>query len=672
MAGRIWTPNEEAVLSRKEQFEVVVIGGTAGGVTAALIAARLGHRVALVERLPVLGGMLTNGIGKSDIVTRDAIRGIFREFVGRVYQYYVETYGRDSEQVQQCRDGYYYEPSVAQRIIDEMVAEESRIVVLLQHRLEDVVTDQNIVKAARVHDLRSDARMWLEGAVFIDATYEGDLYARAGAAFRVGRESRAQFNEPHAGVIYMDHDTHELLPGSTGEGDDGLPAYTYRLCLTDDPTNHVPIEKPDDYDRNIYVGYLEDLEAGRLGAPSVMRDGYGYYPEHFDTLLRALSVTALPNRKYDVNINPRPLAFPFPEENVGYVEGDWSTRQRIEQRHRDLALGLLYFIQNDEAVPAEHRRMAKAYGLPRDEFIDNGHFPWQLYVREARRLCGIYTLTEHDIAQHNDHRPPVHVDSIACGEFPIDSFPVHKRNDICDRVLEGYICVLEEATGVYQIPFGIMIPEEVRGLIVPVAASTTHVAFSSIRMEPTWMAMGQAAGVAAHLVISEGSDVRDISIERIQRVLLRRGQVITYFRDLPPRHSVSEAMQFFGTRGFFADYDARPDAPLTYSEGSEWMARVAALVEPSFVGPVVLGRPWDLSTARPAMSHEPLPRETFGRWLMSLGGFVDLWDDASVSTTNAVQHLAVFGVAAGDQPNAPITRGEACIALFRLLERIGY
>lgn len=658
-------------MNDKMRFEVVVIGGTPGGIAAALSAARLGHHVALAERLPVIGGMLTNGIGKSDIVTRDAIRGIFREFIGRVFQYYVETYGRDAQQVRQCRDGYYYEPSVAQRIIDEMIAQEPRIVVFRRHRLDDVLTDQNVVKAVRVRNLHTGECVWLEGEVFVDATYEGDLFARAGAAFRMGRESRAQFNEPHAGVIYMDYDTHELLPGSTGEGDDRLPAYTYRLCLTDDPSNRVAIECPEDYDRDVYLGYLEDLRAGRLGSPKTIRDGHGYYPEHFDTLLRALSVTALPNRKYDVNINPRPLAFPFPEENRGYVDGDWETRERIERRHRNLTLGLLYFIQNDESVPSEHRRMAREYGLPRDEFVENGHFPWQLYVREARRLCGLYTLTEHDIAQSKGGRPPVQCDSIACGEFPIDSFPVCKRSDVSDRVLEGYICVFEEATGVYQIPFGIMVPEEVRGLVVPVAASTTHVAYSSIRMEPTWMAMGQAAGVAAHLAICEGQDVRDVSIRQIQRILLRHDQVITYFRDIAPHHGSNHAMQFLGTCGFFAAYEARCDDVLTFREASDWMARVMAFVEPSWIGASMPTRPWDVVAQSATTNNAPMPREVFATWLLVLGELVDLWDRTDIGTA-AGEHLASFGLLGPAHQAGSIKRGEACVAFFRLLERIGY
>ena len=329
----------------------------------------------------------------------------------------------------------------------------------------------------------------LEAQVFIEATYEGDLLAAANAKFRLGRESKDEFGEPHAGVIFYDYQNQEILSGSTGKGDDQLPAYTYRLCLTTDPKNAYELtEPPDEYDRKNYVGYFEDLEAGRLCGPKVLNEGRGYHPAHFNTLVRALSVTDIPNRKTDVNINPRPLAFPFPEENQGYVEGDVNTRVKICKRHRELTLGLLWFLQQDEEIPTSHREIAKQYHLPIDEWAENGHFPFQLYVREARRLAGKYTLTEHDMttcAEASRNRPDV----IAIGEFPIDSFPCRKRQPGDSMVLEGYLGMLDSVTQPYGIPYPIMIPEEINGLIVPVAASTTHVAYSSIRMEPTGCAL---------------------------------------------------------------------------------------------------------------------------------------------------------------------------------------
>jgi hypothetical protein len=402
--------------------------------------------------------------------------------------------------------------------------------VLTGWRLESADVRDGALRSIVVRNNSSGETRELPASVFIDATYEGDLYAAAGAEFRVGRESRGEFDEPHAGVVYFNYDTHEFLPGTTGAGDDRLPAYTYRLCLTTDPANAYQLtEPPPDYDRNTYLPYFDDLKAGRLGAPQTVKPGRGYNAAHFGTLVRALSVSEIPNQKTDVNINPRPLAFPFPEENRGYLEGDAETRERICQRHRSLALGLLWFLQNDPDVPEAHRKIANGLHLPLDEFADNGHFPWQLYVREGRRLVGEYTLTEHDITGKGQE-PVHHPDTIAVGEFPIDSFPCHKRQPGDTFVLEGYLGMLDYITRPYEIPYRIMVPKKIDGLLAPVAASTTHVAYSSIRMEPTWMCLGHASGVAAHLAIEHKCPPRNVPIDHLQSLLREQGQVLQHLQ----------------------------------------------------------------------------------------------------------------------------------------------
>lgn len=489
--------------------EIAIVGATPGGIAAALAAARQGRRVILLERHAHVGGMSASGLGKSDIERRDLIGGIFAEFIERVRQHYAETYGTDSRDYGLCQDGYYYEPSVAENVFRALLDEHPHI---------EVRTGCRFVRATRRGDRvvsitleQGGHAFHVEAQVFIDATYEGDILAAAGAGYRLGREARSEFEEPHAGVIFYDYENGRILPGSTGEGDDRQPAYTYRLCLSRNPRTQVRIEQPPaGYDRRDYMGYLEDLAAGRLGPPKVFKPGWGYYPEHFNTLVRALSVTDMPNGKVDANINPRPLAFPFPEENTGYIEGNWAQRERIEARHRALAYGLLWFLQHDSAVSLEHRRMAQSYQLPADEFTDTGHQAWQLYVREGRRLRGRYTMTEHDVAQTPQSPAERHfADTIAVGEFPIDSFPVQKKASTCGTVLEGYLGMLAHITQPYPIPYRIMVPERVEGLLVPVAVSASHVAFSSIRMEPTWMALGQAAGAAAALAIVRGEQLAD-------------------------------------------------------------------------------------------------------------------------------------------------------------------
>lgn len=514
----------------EKAVDVVVCGGTPGGITAALSAARLGRTVTLVELHDHLGGMSASGLGTSDIEHRALIGGIFKEFTRRVLAHYVKAYGAESDNVKLCLDGYVYEPSVAEAIFEAMLREHDKITVLKGWRLKAATVENHRVTRIEVEPRRGQGAEQLRAAVFVDATYEGDLYAMAGAKFRVGRESRAEHGEPHAGVVYFDYQERQLLDGTTGAGDDRLPAYTYRLCLTTDPRKAVPLTRPPEgYDRKDYAGYFDDLKAGRLAGPKVFKPGRGYNKAHFDTMVRALSVRDIPNAKTDVNINPRPLGFPFCEENRGYVEGDEGARERICERHKQLSLGLLWFLQNDEEILPAHRKLAQQYHLPKDEFADNGHFPFQLYVREARRLVGAYTLTEHDITgDGRDRTPRRHADGIAVGEFPIDSFPCRKRQPGDTLVLEGYLGMLDFITRPYEIPYRIMIPEKIDGLIVPVAASTTHVAFSSIRMEPTWMALGQAAGVACHLAIAQDTVPRRVPVQELQAILARQGQVLKH------------------------------------------------------------------------------------------------------------------------------------------------
>lgn len=515
----------------ERRFDVVIVGGTPGGVAAALSAGRAGRHVLLIDAHRHIGGMSASGLGKSDVEKPHLIGGLFREFTDRVRRRYLDRFGELSPDFALCRDGYYFEPSVAEAVFDEMLEECSNISVLTQHRLVRADVRRNALVRIEIENSSgtqagSLRHFWCSAGVFIDATYEGDLLAAAGAEFRLGRESRAEFNEPHAGHIYFDYQAARILPGSTGEGDELLPAYTYRLCLTTDPDNaYVLTEPPRGYDRSNYVGYFDDLAAGRLSGPKTMKPGRGYNPAHFDTMVRALSVSEIPNQKTDVNINPRPLGFPFAEENAGYVNGDEVTRQQICERHRELTLGLLWFLQNDNDIPLAHRDIARQYHLPLDEFIDNGHFPFQLYVREARRLKGEYTLTEHDMTT-DATTARARSDVIAVGEFPIDSFPCRKRQPDDTVVLEGYLGMLDSVTRPYGIPYGIMVPESIDGLLVPVAASTTHVAFSSIRMEPTWMGLGQAAGMASHLALAQGCQPRQVPIGELRESLKEQGQVL--------------------------------------------------------------------------------------------------------------------------------------------------
>jgi hypothetical protein len=627
---------------------------------AAVAAARKGRRVVVADYARHVGGMSASGLSKSDVQNRGAVRGLFLEFTERVRAHYESVYGPDSEAARLSQNGYYYEPSVAEKIFRQLMAETGLVTLLLGRAI------QGCRSLGTGHEVELGVRSGEESEsvevdILIDASYEGDLYAAVGAEYRIGREGRSEYGEPHAGRIFLDYESFEILDGSTGEGDDRLQAYTYRLCLTDDPDNSVPLTKaPTGYDRACYLGYLEDLHAGRLGPPKTYREGHGYYAPHFNTIMRAFSFTPIPNRKYDVNINPRPIAFPFPGENRGYADANWAERERICLRHRELTLGLLYFAQNDPAIPADQRALARRYHLPKDEFVEEGHFPWQLYVREARRLKGLYTITELDVSiDTSTKRTKIHPDSVATGEFPIDSFPVTKKPSSGGEVLEGYIGVLEEATSPYQIPLRAILPDAVDGIIVPVAASATHVAFSTLRMEPLWMVLGQAAGIAAELSLAASCHPRELPIARLQRRLLEGGVVIAYFDDLDPSHPNYDAVQYWAARGFFSSYLARPDSPVTSELLERWIARAGE----SFSAEQ---RPIDIDEVpRPVeddaggdgrVSRKELQRVLRDRFPAAANG-------GSVDKSEITDGSPPFGDSSSDEP---VTRAELCAALYEI------
>ena len=577
-------------------FDVIVYGASPAGIMTAVAAAREGRSVALVEYHRHVGGMTASGLGKSDVENRAAVGGLFKEFADRVHQHYVEMYGKAGENTKLSRDGYYYEPHVAERVFQAMLRESGRVQQYLGHELIAAVREGKRLAAIRARSRDGAEAIELRAKVFADATYEGDLAAMAGAPYRLGRESRKDFNELHAGVVYQDYETRTFLAGTTGEGDKRVQAYTFRLCLTTNKANAAPLTAPPpDYQRERYLGYFDDWKAGRLGETKDAKPGRGYFAPTFGTMVRALSMAEIPNGKLDINMNPRPLGFPFAELNYEYPEADWAKREQIIANIRNITLGVLYFLQNDAEVPMEHRALANRFHLAKDEFTDSGNFPWQLYVREARRIVGDYTFSEHDVVPTQDlGRPPIHTDSIAAGEFPIDSFPVRRREPGDRKALEGYILMLDQLTRAYQLPYRILLPQEVEGLIVPTAVSATHVAFSTIRMEPLWMVLGQAAGLAAHMAIDAGSDYRAISVERLQSRLLGAGQVLTYFDDLDPKHPAHLAAQHLGTKGYFPGFEAKLGDAVTAEQAAQWLTLLhkdlPSVPVPSFVASTSLTR----------------------------------------------------------------------------------
>lgn len=671
-----------------DEYDLVVVGGTPGGIATAVTAARYGHSVALVEYHRHVGGMTASGLGKSDINTRSAVAGLFTEFTDRVHRDYIQRYGADSEEVKDCRQGYYYEPSVAERIFDEILTQERKLRLFKGHQLQEVIRSGRRLVGIRIKNRDNDHIIELRGRLFADATYEGDLAAFAGARSRLGRESRAEFGESHAGVIYMDHTLRTFLEGSTGEGDRRLPAYTFRLCLSSDPDNSVAIPKPPGYDRSRYLNYFDDLKLGRL-----------------DTALKAMTIAPIPNNKTDCNMKAWALGFPFSGENYAYPEADWPERERITEHLRNITLGLVYFLQNDPELSDQDRTAARRYGLAKDEFTDNDHFPWQLYVREARRVVGLYTITEHDLvlAPHS-HRAPVKHDAIATAAFPIDSFPTRKREPGRDRSLEGYLFMMRNITRPYQIPYRAIVSADVEGLLVPVPLSATHIAFSAIRMEPTWMAIGQAAGTAAHLSLIQSKSLRDIQAEVLQRELLKHRQVISHFEDREECGEFGAAVQFCATKGFFDSYRAEPHSPIARRSAARWISEALHVTGNELRVSGKTGLRWadlqpgdvDFETTAALALVGVIPKPTsekkfrpdanltvseFSTWLDGQGRFLDLWTGGDDNQADVAKRLAEQGVGIDlwcyekhipENLDRPILRAEICQAMFLLLKRAGF
>jgi hypothetical protein len=555
----------EAILGYKKtrKYDVVVYGATPGGIGAAIAAARRGSKVALLEPTRQIGGMMTSGLGRTDIPSLEASGSIFREFAGRILRYYCGKYGEDSKPVKDCNNGLYFEPSVAARIFREMLAAEQGVSLHMEQRLVSAAVPAGRLRSIVTAFPEGGLQEWTANA-FVDAGYEGDLAAAAGAPYWLGRESRDDWNEEFAGTLYMDyHPDKEVLKGSTGEGDERIQAYNFRLCLTQNPLNRVPFRHPPDYRGDEYESLIDDVRSGRIGS---IRD--------------VLSITVVPNDKFDANNHHYCLcSSDLPGENGGYPEGAPEERALIAQRHRSYMEGLLWFLQTDERLPESFRQETASWGYAADEFTDNGYFPYQLYVREARRIQGEYVFSENDARLSPGlGRAPIHADSIAVGAYQIDSHAVRKREpEGQNRTLEGFLG-LRWLTAAYQIPFGVMVPLRIDGLIVPVAVSATHIGFGTIRMEPCWMQLGYAAGVAAELVAQTPvSEFRTLCIDRLQDELLADDQRISMLNDVEWSHPSRAAAEYFAAKGVLKGYEARLEEPVTVRDASLWLARARSL-----------------------------------------------------------------------------------------------
>jgi hypothetical protein len=540
----------------QSQFDLVILGATPGGLATAIAGARLGKRSLVLERTPFIGGLPANGLGATDIATRGATGGIFLEFVQRVKAYYIGKYGVTSDQAKDCDDGYHFEPGVADHVFKTFVAEYTDITVLINRQFDfepnNLITEGQTIKSIQVANRETGLQETHSGTFFLDATYEGDLIAAAGVPYFLGREGKEIFNEIGAGRIYKLWRGPEC-DGTTHAGDNAVQSYNYRLCLTDDPKIRVKIEKPEKYNRDEFASLVDDVKTGRHTGVDILQlseeqmqenikrsnSNKRPMPEFLAGIQRVSSMVKLPNRKVDGN--NQHFAFissDLPEENWPYPTSGWAWRDAFADRLRSYTEGLYYFAQNDPELPEWFREECSKWGWAKDEYTENGYFPRQIYVREGRRMKGKYIFTANDALPTKDGRPPIHKDSITASHYALDSHAVRKREPGRAH-LDGF---LSYPCAPYTVPYGVIVPDApLSNLLSPVPASASHIGFSTLRMEPCWMALGQAAGVAAAICINDKVAAEHVDISKLQHELLKQKAVL--FHD-PKIWEESEAANF--------------------------------------------------------------------------------------------------------------------------------
>jgi len=521
-----------------KSVDVLVYGGTPAGIASAVQAARGGAKVLLLEEQYQVGGMLSGGLAYIDFRTFESVHGFFREYMQSVEQYYMNRYGGISKQAADSYHGLQAEPHVARYVFDSLL-HSAGVEVLTNWRLYKafVVSSgkRKVLKKAEFVNTKSDRTFTIEAQVFIDATYEGDLMAAAGCDFRIGRESRSQYGELFAGKVFVKDG--KFLLGSTGEADRAIQGYNFRICMTDSAEIGFPILMPENYDRNTYLPLLQAIQRGQITAVS-------------DQILK---LRPIPNRKYDVNDKhlANSISLARPGWSWDWPEGDAVQRAAIFKRHLNYTLGFFYFLQNDSAIPATIQAEAKKLMLPKDEFRENNYFSPSLYVREGRRLKGLVTFTEQDCQQAPETvRGYLRKDAVAVGDYGLNSHGCNEPNTYHPGVRDGAFSFASSNLP-YQVPYGVMVPEKLDGLLVPVAISSSHVGYSALRYEVIWTSLGQAAGIAAVQAIKKNRPLRAVDVGQVQQQLHAAGAITVYFSDVQPMDPWFRVFQYFGTQGYF-------------------------------------------------------------------------------------------------------------------------
>ncbi len=496
---------------KADDYDIIVYGGTSAGVVAAYSADLEGKKVLLIEPGNHLGGLSSGGLGKTDIGNKHAVTGISREFYRRLGDHYGKL------------EAWKFEPHVAEEVFQSFI-DESDVVVLYDHRIKGADVRRKKIRAIHLEKSSNpEEEKSFTGKYFIDGSYEGDLMAHAGVSYTVGRESNDKYGESYNGVQLME--THQfpdsidpyIIPGDPssglcwgiqdrelqpgGTGDSLVQAYNYRLCLTQDTANMISLTMPPDYDPSTYE-LLKRVIQQREEKGWIQDIGQLY-----------LIISLMPNSKTDIN-NRGPMSTDGIGMNWDYPEADYDTRDSIALAVENYIKGLLYFMANDTGVTQEIRDQMNSWGWAADEFVDNGYFPHQMYVREARRMIGEYVMTEHNCLGDSTVD-----DGIGLAAYTMDS---HN----CQRIVVNGMVKNEGDVQIgdfppYEISYRALVPknEECKNLSVPVCLSASHIAFGSIRMEPVFMVLGQVCGLASSMALDEKTGIQDVKVEKLMQRL---------------------------------------------------------------------------------------------------------------------------------------------------------
>ena len=524
-----------AFKNKPYEADVIIYGGTSAAIISAVQVVKLGKTVIIVSPDKHLGGLSAGGLGFTDTGNKSVIGGLAREFYHRLYQHYQHdsawkwqqkaSYGNKGQGTPAmdgaARTMWIFEPHVAEKVFEDFVKENH----LTIYRDEWLNREHGLEKRnAKIIAFTTLSGKKFKGKMFIDATYEGDLMAAAKVSYHVGREANQVYNEQwngiQVGVLHHDHHfktdvspykipnepSSGLLPGVSadnpgvkGAADHRIQAYCFRMCLTNHPENRVPFPKPEGYDPAQY-----ELLA------RVFDSGWREMFQKFDFI---------PNRKTDAN-NHGPFSTDYIGMNYDYPEASYSRRKEIIKAHENYQKGLMYFMANDPKVPLEVRTRMEKWGLAKDEFKDNGNWPHQLYIREARRMIGQEVMTEHEVLGKRAVN-----NSVGMGSYTLDSHNTQRYVKPDGFVQnEGDIGVKAEKP--YQISYGSIVPkkEECENLLVPVCMSSSHIAFGSTRMEPVFMILGQSAATAAVQAIDAKKAVQDVDYAQLRKQLSADGQ----------------------------------------------------------------------------------------------------------------------------------------------------